>query len=78
VVLSQRWVECNANWLPFRIADPLQVPRLTLGGASTGAACHCSVLFSPVLPNHAHVVLAEGASYRFAEATAGKGAVPLT
>lgn len=30
------------------------------------------------LLHHAHVVLTEGASYRLAEATAGKGVVPLT
>ncbi len=29
------------------------------------------------LLHHAHVVLTEGASYRLAEATAGKGVVPL-
>jgi DNA replication protein DnaC len=29
------------------------------------------------LLHHAHVVLTEGASYRLAEATAGKGMVPL-
>lgn len=30
------------------------------------------------LLHHAHVVLTEGASYRLAEATAGKGVMPLT
>jgi len=29
------------------------------------------------LLHHAHVVLTEGASYRLAEATTGKGVVPL-
>ena len=29
------------------------------------------------LLHHAHVVLTEGASYRLAEATAGKGVAPL-